>query len=612
MGAIRDALEKALADAAVKREGAALDDDRVRLSLKIKRSPKPPIIKYKPRAAKISPGTTDREPRKKVGKEQRRPATQAARIDGAAIDRRIIRSALLKKSRKTRHVPLASTLAVYGNRHGTPGSKPSGKPGSSSAAPSVARIDADTRVVLPPAALRATLLDRAIEERGIVLEHIVGTAAASRELVLGLDFGSSSTKLVISDRAAGKSFAVPVADAVGTRRFLLPTAIHECDDRYSLDDAGTLYTGLKSDLLASPENVRVRERAVAYLALAIRRARGWLFTTHESIYRDVPIFWTLSIGIPKQQGQIDRDTSLYKRLAAAAWRVAGAPAPVTTGNVVAAMQRNEGRQTDDTVEVRVVPEIAAEIYGFVSSESFDPKPDNVFLMVDVGGKTLDASLFRVKRNKANRWDFSFFTSVVRPLGALELHGARIDWWKEMLRARACDERAVSLIADLEALKQSSMFEEMIPAKATDYVEGVELTQGPEASTPDASYRAELRVAVRRKAYDSAFGVQLSDRQMDGVEYFLCGGGSRMEIYSKVVHGALSGPSGALFHANRRILRVPGDLLAPGLPEPDYDRFAVAYGLSRLDRTSVMDAKPLPPPKRRDRKYENRFVSKDMC
>lgn len=607
MGAIRDALEKALADAAVKREGAALDDDRVQLLLKIKKDPKPPVIKYKPRVAKISPGTTDREPRKKVGKEQRRPATQAAPIDGAAIDRRI-RSALLKKSRKTQHVPLASTLEVYGNRHGTPGSKPS----SSSAAPSIARIDADTRVVLPPATLRTTLLDHAIEERGIVLEHIIGTAAAPRELVLGLDFGSSSTKLVISDRAAGKSFAVPVAGAVGTRRFLLPTAIHECDDRYSLDGNGTLHTGLKSDLLASPDNAGVRERAVAYLALVIRRARGWLFTTHESIYRDVPIFWTLSIGIPKQQGQIDRDTSLYKRLAAAAWRVAGAPAPVTTGNIVAAMQRNEGSQTDDTVEVRVVPEIAAEIYGFVSSESFDPKGYNDFLIVDVGGKTLDASLFHARPERANSWNFHFYTSVVQPLGAIELHFARIGWWQELMRERSQDDQVMRLIADLEALKQTAIFEERIPARATDYVEGVELTQGAESGAPDGSFRAHVRAVVRRKAYDSAFGVQLSDRQMSEVEYFLCGGGSRMDVYSKVIHAALTAPSGSLFRANRRTLRVPADLEAPGLSESEYDRFAVAYGLSRLDRTRVIDVKPLPPRRRTGGSYQDRLISKEMC
>lgn len=608
---MRDAFEEALAKAAAKRTSVSDDGDETRLLLRIKVSTGSPTIKYKSRAAVAPVRRESRAPCKTPDKRQRRPAKKAISIDGAALDRRM-RLALLKAQR-TKHMPLAPTLAVYRSTPAGVNPERSGRTGTTSTASTIAQLTADARVACPIVAARATLLDDGVEARGVALQHIVATETAPRELVLGLDFGSSSTKLLVCDRAAGKSFCVAVADAPGTSRYLLPTAIRHCNGHYSLRGDGTLYTGLKSDLLALADDVRVRERAVAFLALAIRRARGWLFKIHEAIYRDVPIVWTLTIGIPKRQGQTDRDTDLYACLATAAWQVAGSPGPVTSETVLYALQRNRGRPaSDETVEVRVVPEIAAEIYGFVSSESFDPKGDNIFLMVDIGGKTLDASLFHARQKKVGQWDFSFFTSIVRPLGAIELHSARIEWWQELIRGRSNDEQAMRLIADLEALKQTRMFEETIPAKATDYVEGVELARGSEAGTPDDTYRTEVRVTVRRKAYENAFRVQLSDRQMDRVEYFLCGGGSRMAIYSKVIHAALGGPNGSLFHARRRTLRVPADLEAPGLPEPEYDRFAVAYGLSRLDRTKVIDVKPVAPRRRPGGRYGDRFISKDMC
>lgn len=458
------------------------------------------------------------------------------------------------------------------------------------------------------------MLDQSVEDRGIALAEVVGTPTAPRELVLGLDFGSSSTKLVICDRAAGQSFAVAIADVAGERRYLLPTAVRHCGDCYTLDGEGLLHTELKSDLLASPADDRTKERVVAYLALVIRRARGWLFSAHGNIYRNVPIVWTLTIGIPKRQGETSEYFDLYKRLAAAAWQVAGNPGPISARKVVAALQRNGSRPIDDeTVEVRVTPEIAAEIYGFVSSESFDPHANNIFLMVDVGGKTLDASLFHVRRGKANQWSFSFFTSEVFSLGAIELHLARINWWQEMLRKADQGNRGKQLIADLEAMKRISTFEETMPSHVEDYVRGVTLELGSEdGRSPDKSFCASVSNAVRRRAYEDAIDVQVPARQMEDIPYFLCGGGSRMTLYSSTVHRAMARRGTSPFYATPRTLRVPANLQAPGLEATVYDRFAVAYGLSQLDAAGVVDAEPLPPIEAKNDSDLDYFVSKEMC
>ena len=74
-----------------------------------------------------------------------------------------------------------------------------------------------------------------------------------------------------------------------------------------------------------------------------------------------------------------------------------------------------------SLDVAVVPEIAAQIYGFVVSNSFDKKAANNYLMVDVGAGTVDSSLFHVKPGRGGKWDFEFYTAAVEPLGVTNLH-----------------------------------------------------------------------------------------------------------------------------------------------------------------------------------------------
>ncbi len=53
------------------------------------------------------------------------------------------------------------------------------------------------------------------------------------------------------------------------------------------------------------------------------------------------------------------------------------------------------------VEFDVVPELSAQIYGFLESDRFDKKVKNVFMIVDVGAGAVDSSVFHVKRGRAH-------------------------------------------------------------------------------------------------------------------------------------------------------------------------------------------------------------------
>ena len=59
------------------------------------------------------------------------------------------------------------------------------------------------------------------------------------------------------------------------------------------------------------------------------------------------------------------------------------------------------------------------------------------MMVDVGAGTVDASLFHVKRERG-KWDFEFYTATVEPLGTVNLHRNRLNWWASAIQEQASD------------------------------------------------------------------------------------------------------------------------------------------------------------------------------
>src|SRR5699024_2092376 len=69
------------------------------------------------------------------------------------------------------------------------------------------------------------LQHESVEKAGTLTEINSGQAGIPRELVLGLDFGSSCTKAVIHDCASSKSFAVEFGNEIGVQGFLVPSSV---------------------------------------------------------------------------------------------------------------------------------------------------------------------------------------------------------------------------------------------------------------------------------------------------------------------------------------------------------------------------------------------------
>jgi hypothetical protein len=440
-----------------------------------------------------------------------------------------------------------------------------------------------------------------------------------REVVVGLDFGTSTVKAVIADRSTGHAYAVPFSLALGLNRYLLPSRVHESTAGFHLDVAtgSVTYRDLKLGLLARPDTPQMI-RATAFLALALRHVRDWFLSEHAAAYRQSKLVWNLRLGQPATVNMVGHQADVFRQLGMAAWCASfEAGASVRLVTVQRALDRarelNDGSVAKvpiEEIELKVVPEIAAQIYGFVKSRRFDPNARNLYLMVDVGAGTVDAAIFHVKK-KGGKWDFEFYTCTVQPYGAMNLHRTRLDWWAKALAGSDAGAKLEDAIA---AARFPTDRVAVLPISVADYVAGVQVSYSNVAHDPDEDFFIKKVVSqVRGESYWRAWKEGfLSQDDLRGLPAFLCGGGSRMPFYGRLKKELKRMPSYTWLHAEFEPFAPPGELEAPGLMPADYDRLSVAFGLSFLEVGEVCQALPLPKlPQQSPPRWQDGYPGKDQ-
>ena len=473
-------------------------------------------------------------------------------------------------------------------------------------------VSPSARLLLTAGADKAIALAPQMELAGRQTQALVDEAQAQHEIALGVDFGTSSVKVVIGDSALGKSFVVPFGNYEGIEKYLLPSRLFQTGSQFSLAGGSECHRDLKLAFLAAPQNQENQVRVVAFLALVIQRARAWLLTRHAQTYRRTQLFWKLSVGFPAAHYQDSTLIKPFAQLCALAWAIAGHTGPVDETTIVELLQQPPSATgSDQDAEVLVVPEIAAQIYGFVVSTSFDRKAENIFLMADVGAGTVDASLFHVFPARGGKWDFNFYTSVVRPHGVSNLHRHRVDWWSEALRQSGA---AAELSQQLQKFKFQTDQQSKIPDLFTDYFAGITVNESKGVRGPDSGFYDKILGQVQGSALWNARNYFARTVAPAGVPFFLSGGGARMKFYAALIASMSKGLHGfSWLYTTPRVVTTPDDLVIDEVALIDYDRLSVAYGLSRLELGRVLQALPIPkllaPP---TTTWTDHYVSKDQC
>lgn len=429
---------------------------------------------------------------------------------------------------------------------------------------------------------------------------------------MGLDFGTSSVKVVLGDRGAGKAYAVAFVEATGVNSYLLPSRVFETDGVFSLSQGLTAHRDLKLRFLTNILDRYWRETLVGFFGLIIRRCRAWLFREHADTFIGRNLLWKLVLGRAVDRAMDDDVGYVMARIAVAAWSVARGQGSIdrkACANAVLLVQ-DITELGNESLELSVVPELAAQIHGFVMSRQFDPKAKNIYLIVDVGAGTVDVSLFRVKPTPIGTWDYSLFTSVVEPNGVMNLHRIRLEWWCQQL-IKLNDDSSDALIQKLQSIRSPTEQTLPIPERFDGYINGLKAEFSGSAVSPDDDfYMRRLVHQVRGQGLDRKFVGKVDVAKLP---FFLCGGGSRLPLYRNLSQTLYQAPGWEWLQAYRRDLGIPGDLVAPGLPQADYDRLSVAYGLSLVDVGNLAVAPAMPVLNQKTKvDWQSRYLDKDQC
>lgn len=429
------------------------------------------------------------------------------------------------------------------------------------------------------------------------------------DLVIGLDFGTAATKVVIrspylpGQRAAAVNFGELGHPAWP---YLLPSHLRiGSDGHLSIrgDKGGEWLTDLKLPLLdrsassddTSDTDDRVRA-PVAYLALTLREARARFLTAERETYGRFDPRWALNLGIPSAGYDDNAIRRRFLRAARAAWVLSCESESLTWDSIAEALYQERQPTFDPRTAITVVPEVAAQAVGYARSTLRDP---GLHLLIDVGAGTLDVCGF-VLHERQGQDRYALLTTTVDRLGVLELH-------RQRLAALRCPTRTDGSNVTSHDL--------LMPISETlaDYHPGCS------CSPPDidAQFSGQATRIVMSHLMDlRQHRDPLSRRWDTGLPVFLCGGGSGMRLFRQLVQQAdrrfrFATTAKGL---SLRTLPRPEHLLNEDIGDALFHRLSVAYGLS-FDALNIGEVSPphrspdLPPPRRRD--HGEDFISKDQ-
>ncbi len=409
------------------------------------------------------------------------------------------------------------------------------------------------------------------------------------DIIIGIDLGTSSTKVVVRDMVLNHAYAVPFSTyAPKENCYLLPTAVSvNQDGTLTLNPGDLTETSLKirfinndSDIvIQSPSgdiSLDITELFVGYLALALREIRNWFLEQTKQQYAKTKIQWHLNIGIPSENYDNTRLRQRFELAAQIAWYASVQQQPIDielikssfkeieTTNQQFDMQDNNA--LDDAHLHRSYfsthPEVVMEVVGYVKSPLGG---QGTHLLIDVGASTLDVASFRVGQRDGENI-YPMLSCKVAQLGSGMLHKKRIEMVKSKL------EVAINNIFSVEPIQP-------LPA-VNEYKIG--LCEN-DIEEHDIKFHAECRKVIGDVVRDTKLNRDAySEVWTSKLPVFVCGGGSKEKIYKEIVQAISKSLSDALLgFQGFKVLDIPKPetLQAPSIAPNEYRRLAVAYGLS---------------------------------
>jgi hypothetical protein len=421
------------------------------------------------------------------------------------------------------------------------------------------------------------------------------------DLVIGLDFGTSCCKVVIRSpfMARGRAMAIPFEKlSHDSSIYLIPTEISEAPD-------GTMWLVAhatarrervpKMELLADVLSPDAANSAVCYLALLLRESRGWFLSSQCEEYRGFTPRWALNIGIPSAGYDDEIVRERFGSVARAAWIVSLESSPPTRSRAAEALA-TEVSSAPNPVQIGVIPEIAAETVGYARSPM---RESGLHLIVDVGASTMDVCGFILHKNEDDD-QYTLLHAVVERLGCLELQIRRLT---AIGRGDADATRAIDPLSQIAVNGV-----DLVGHESRDLRVKILEVEKEFVGACSASVGTVLRY-LRTKGDPNAAAWSR------GLPVFLCGGGATIPVFERAIAAASDNLEKGTTTKGlvRKRLPTPADLANQGLPEQQFLRLAVAYGLSfdSFDIGRIVPQSRTPPMLPKRRREQADMITKDQ-
>lgn len=406
-------------------------------------------------------------------------------------------------------------------------------------------------------------------------------------ILLGVDFGTSSTKIVVrvpyyTDTPA---FAVPFGDhAQQSLKYLLPTRLFVNNNGYcSLKSmpGTTILTDIKLGLMQDPQDrikpvsgpscdASATTLATAYLALVLRYVRCWFLAEKRGIFGEYSLSWFFNLGLP---AAVDDDAKLHEAfdtLGKAAWLLSRRAGPITIDAAQGAINDIKTSRFNADCNFALIPEVIAEVLGYAKSPL---RNEGLHLLVDIGASTLDVCSFNLHVRDGDD-HFPILTADIDLLGANRLHKARID---------AAGEAVIDTAANLVDESDPGS---VIPDNFEDYIppnQKIDQEIRHKLTTAESDFNWKCEKLIRRTIIDLRNNRDpRSSRWSEKLPVFVCGGGRNMKMYKNLiskVHYWLRDQYIISSEGIRRIDLPKPESLEAEIDEKSYHRLAVAWGLS---------------------------------
>ena len=400
-------------------------------------------------------------------------------------------------------------------------------------------------------------------------------------LNLGIDFGTSFTKVCFRDVSTDRSEIITFTDDVThLEEALLPTKIGVLSD-------GTLIAGLtaaewkpyENQVQTTVEFIKMRlancdlpqgaeswqlkkipglsedetiENLCAYyLSRVMTRAKVWIRQNKPELIINQKIEWSANVGVPVEYCDSPA-IKRFQKVLSLAWLLSNEPQTeqMTIENLRDRMKPLRATLEETAIDCHAVPEIAAEVWSLLNSREVD---EGFYVLFDVGDGTLDGSSFRYWNDEGEK-KIDFYFGKVNPLGVTAFS-------QRLAEELGIAETDVKNTVCGNSTRYSDQFQTSTARKEIQRLVAKVVLEGSQ------------------RHREHGFTVMKGKTTLD---LLIGGGGGQTSFYTQAItstHQDFQQNNAGIPEYVVRSLPTPKDLETNGISKHEFYRFAVAYGLS---------------------------------